>query len=26
MYDVNFSARDHKGRTVYDVLGSQPNK
>lgn len=26
MKDVNFSAKDHLGRTVYDMLGTQPNK
>lgn len=26
MKDVNFSARDHLGRTVYDVLGPTPDK
>lgn len=26
MKDVNFSARDHLGRTVYDVLGPSPDK
>lgn len=24
--DVNFLARDHKNRTVYDVLGMNPDK
>lgn len=26
MKDVNFSARDHLGRTVYDVLGPNPDR
>lgn len=26
MKDINFSARDHLGRSVYDVLGSNPDK
>jgi len=26
MKDINFSARDHLGRTVYDVLGPNPDK
>lgn len=26
MKDVNFTARDHLGRTVFDVLGPNPDK
>jgi hypothetical protein len=24
--DVNFSAKDHQGCTVFDILGTNPNK
>lgn len=26
MKEVNFNSRDHLGRTVYDMLGTRPNK